>query len=216
MSNYNNQNNFFNFNNYDNSNNQFQNFPHDNLFNRKLTDFPGFNLSKQNNKNIDYQQQFRDEKNKERSINQSLIRFTKNYGNKIKSNQNNGTNLYENGEVFIDEYINLIKEKHKDYNSYEDYKQQEGIYNFSTCPFCGEPAFFKIERVTCINKCFMTSVCKNTFDKNYTLDNFMEQYKDYYSKHQNCKSDLLTLYVDNESKCAEFLCFKCEKDYISF
>ena len=77
-------------------------------------------------------------------------------------------------------------------------------------------AIYKFERVLCINKCFVTAVPENTFDKNYTLDNFMEQYKEYYSKHLNCADDLMTLYVDKESKCAEFLCYKCEKHYLDF
>ena len=42
----------------------------------------------------------------------------------------------------------------------------------------------------------------------------MEQYKEFYSLHLNCKSDLMTLYVDKESKTAEFLCCKCQQDYI--
>ena len=42
----------------------------------------------------------------------------------------------------------------------------------------------------------------------------MEQYKEFYSKHLNCKADLMTLYVDKEGKCAMFLCCKCQQDYI--
>lgn len=228
MSNYNNQNNIF-FNNNNDSNNQNQLFPHENLFNKKITDFPGFNSNYQNNiykmnninnrkynMNNDYEKQYKEENYKQHAINQSLLRFTKNYENKIKSSQSSWNNLSENDDVFIDEYINKIKGMYKDSYNYEDFKQRNGYYNFSRCPFCQNPAFFKFERVTCINKCFMTAVCKNSFDQDYTLDNFMEQYQDYYSKHLNCDRSLLTLYVDNESKCAEFLCLKCEKEYISF
>ena len=93
---------------------------------------------------------------------------------------------------------------------------KNGEFNFSQCPFCDNPVIYKLERVLCINKCFITAVPEETFDKNYTLSNFMEQYKEYYSKHLKCKSDLMTLYVDKESKCAEFLCYKCEKNYIDF
>ena len=230
MSNYNNQNNFFfNNNNNNNSNDQNQFLPHENLFNKKLTDFPGFKLDSQNNygklnkfnnkkynMDNDYEKQYKDQFYKQIANNQSLLRFTKNYEDKIKSSQSNWSNITENGEVFIDEYTNKIKEIYKDSNNYEDFKLRNGYYNFSRCPFCENPAFFAFERVTCINKCFMTAVCKNSFDQNYTLDNFIEQYQDYYSKHQNCDRSLLTLYVDSESKCSEFLCLKCEKEYISF
>ena len=229
MSNFNNQNNFF-FNNNNNSNDhQNQIFPHKNLFNEKITDYPGFNFNYQhnydklnnlNNKkynmDIDYEKQYKEQRYRQMAINQSNMRFKNNYENKIKKSQSNWSNLTENGEVFIDEYINRIKEIHKDSNNYEAFKQRNEYFNFSSCPFCKGPAFFKFERVTCINKCFMTAVCKDSFDENYTLDNFMEQYQDYYLKHRDCGSSLLTLYVDKESKCAEFLCLKCEKEYISF
>jgi len=240
MSNFNYQNNIF-FNN--NSNDQSQMLPHENLFNKKITDYPEFNFNNQNNNNNnnnyynynynnynkinniyndkrdmynDYEKQYKEQNYKQMQINQSRLRFNQNYGNKIKNSQKSGINLNENGDVFIDEYIKKIKELYKDSNNYEEFKQGRGYYNFSRCPFCKGPAFYEFERVTCINKCFMTSVCKNTFDQNYTLDNFIEQYQDYYSKHQNCDRNLLTLYVDNESKCAEFLCYKCEKEYINF
>jgi hypothetical protein len=228
MSNYNNQNTFF-FNNNNNSNEQNQLFPHENLFNKKITDFHGFKYNCQNNydklKNlnnkkynmdIDYEKQYKEQHYRQMAINQSNMRFKNIYENKIKNSQSDWSNLNENGEVFIDEYIDNIREMHKDSNNYEAFKQRNEFFNFSSCPFCKGPAFFSFERVTCINKCFMTAVCKDSFDKNYTLDNFMEQYQDYYSKHQNCDRSLLTLYVDKESKCAEFLCLKCEKEYISF
>ena len=228
MSNYNNQNTFF-FNNNNNSNEQNQLFPHENLFNKKIADSPGFKYNYQNNydklKNlnnkkynmdIDYEKQYKEQHYRQMAINQSNMRFKNIYENKIKNSQSDWSNLNENGEVFIDEYIDNIREMHKDSNNYEAFKQRNEFFNFSSCPFCKGPAFFSFERVTCINKCFMTAVCKDSFDKNYTLDNFMEQYQDYYSKHQNCDRSLLTLYVDKESKCAEFLCLKCEKEYISF
>ena len=42
----------------------------------------------------------------------------------------------------------------------------------------------------------------------------MEQYKEYYSKHFNCKDNLITLYIDNDSKCAEFIYKKKKKPNI--
>ena len=163
------------------------------------------------------------QKMKEEQYNEILktkkrTRFMQIYQKKINDNNNN-LNFNANNEkeeVFIDDYLKLIKEMYQDKNNYFNYIAQRGFYNFSQCPFCGEPAVFIFERVLCINKCFVTSVANDTFSENYTLDNFMEQYKEYYSKHLNCGGELMTLYVDNESKCAEFLCYKCEKNVINF
>ena len=232
MSNFNSPNNNFNFNN-NSDNAKFQFITHENLFNKNLNNIPQFNFEEpknfQINQNIhynfnkkmepDYSKRFKDEKFKEISSNQRNIRFMKNYENKIKEIQNN-KNIFDNNsnneEIFIDEYIRQIKELYKDRNNYYNYIQQNGFYNFSKCPFCGGPAIYAFERVLCIDRCFMTTVANNTFDESYTLDNFIEQYKDYYSNHLNCKENLMTLYVDKESKCAEFLCFKCERNYINF
>jgi len=164
----------------------------------------------------DYIKREKEEKYKELIKSQKNKRFTLIYKNKIKENNNTNNNSNNKEEVFIDDYIKLIKELYQDKINYFNYIAQRGFYNFSTCPFCGEPAFYIIERVSCINKCFITSVADDVFDQNYTLDNFMEQYKEYYSKHLNCKDDLMTLYVDKDSKCAEFLCYKCEKNFIDF
>ena len=162
-------------------------------------------------------QKMKEEKYKEILKTQKNTRFIQLYRKQINDNKNN-LNLNTNNskeEVFIDDYIKLVKEMYQDKNNYFNYRAQRGFYNFSQCPFCGDPAVFIFERVLCINKCFITSVANDTFNENYTLDNFMEQYKEYYSKHLNCGGDLMTLYVDNESKCAEFLCCKCEKNYIN-
>ena len=171
------------------------------------------------NKNIqNVFQKMKEEKYNEIIKTQKHTRFMHIYKKKINENNNNlniNTNN-TNEEVFIDDYIKLIKEMYQDKNNYFNFIAQRGFYNFSQCPFCGEPAIFILERVLCINKCFVTSVANDTFNENYTLDNFMEQYKEYYSKHLKCGGDLMTLYVDNESKCAEFLCYKCEKNVINF
>ena len=220
-------NNIENFNN--NSNNQFQFVTHENLFNSNIASLPNYNFkitnnfqapsftqllnNKQINMNEDYNKSYKEEKYKELINNQKKLRFIKNYGNKIK-NQKYSEN--DNKYVFIDEYIKKIKEIYEDKDSYYDYINRNGFYIFSQCPFCGAPAVYILERILCINKCFITTVSEDTFNQNYTLSNFIEQYKDYYSKHLNCKSELITLYVDMESKCAEFLCMGCQKDYLNF
>ena len=166
-----------------------------------------------NNDNQDYFQKMKEEKCNEIIKTQKNTRFLQIYLKKI--NDNNIINKpKKDEEVFIDDYIKLVKEKFEDMNDYFNFKMERGFYNFSKCPFCGDPAVFIFQKVFCINKCFVTSVSDYTFDENYTLDNFMEQYKEFYSLHLNCKSDLMTLYVDKESKIAEFLCCKCQQDYI--
>ena len=172
-----------------------------------------YNSNYYNNEDEDYLKKMKEEKYKEIIKSQKKNRFIKIYKNKIKENNSINNN---NVEVFFDDYIKLIKELYQDKINYFNYISQMGFFNFSTCPFCGEPAFFIIERVLCINKCFITSVADDVFDEDYTLDNFIEQYKEYYSKHLNCKDDLMTLYIDKESKCAEFLCNKCERNFIDF
>ena len=223
--NLNNNNNNNNINNV--NNNQYQFVTHENLFNSNITSLPPFNFQIQNNyqqtiflnnknkfnREENFNKSYKEEKYKDLINSQKKLRFIKNYGNKIKE-MNYTKN--DNNDVFIDEYIMKIKEIYQDKDSYYDYINRNGFYNFSECPFCGAPAIFIFGKILCINKCFMTTVSDDTFDQNYTLSNFIEQYKDYYSKHLNCKSDLITLYVDMESKCAEFLCSKCQIDYLNF
>ena len=228
-------NNFFLYNNNNNINNnnlksmKYQLVTHDNLFNSNIKSLPQFNFQINNSepnhffnkRNIlsedeDYNK-YKEEKHKEIMNNQKKQRFLQNFRKKIEEFKNNKANypIDDNSEVFIDDYIKKIKEIYQDQYSYYDYIEENGSYNFSQCPFCRYPAVFILDRVLCINKCFMTNVGKNSFDNNYTLSNFIEQYKDYYSNHLNCKSDLTTLYIDMESKCAEFLCLKCQKNYLN-
>ena len=148
----------------------------------------------------------------------NVEKFWKKMENESKKTERPVEDGAKDGETTesIMDYINKVKENYQDLNNYYNFVEQNGEFNFSQCPFCDNPVIYKLERVLCINKCFITAVPEETFDKNYTLSNFMEQYKEYYSKHLKCKSDLMTLYVDKESKCAEFLCYKCEKNYIDF
>ena len=171
-----------------------------------------------NNNELDSYKKMKEEKYNEIIKTQKNNRFIHIYLQKINSNNNNNNinNNEPKGEVFIDDYIKLIKEIYQDKNNYFNYISQKGFYNFSNCPFCKGPAFFILERVLCINKCFMTTVADDSFDENYTLDNFIEQYKEYYLKHLKCGDNLMTLYVDKEAKCAEFICYKCEKDFTNF
>ena len=233
--NYNNNNNntfFFNNNIFDNNNyspSQFNN--HNNIFNSNISNLPSYNfeiptnfqsspqyytnINKNKNINkeeIEYKLLYKEEKTKELINNQKKLRFIQNYQNKFKDIKNTNIDLNNNNEVFIDDYIKKVKAIHKDKNEYDNFVIENGFYNFSNCPFCGGPTLFFFERVLCLNKCFMTAVPNDTFDKNYTLDNFMEQYKNYYSQHLDCKGDLITLYIDKESKIAEFLCSICERD----
>ena len=196
-----------------------------NYINIKITKSPDsiFNLPDKNvnRRNFfeekDYKNSYKEEKYLEFKKNQKKIRFQQNYGNKIKDSQNYKDKFSDNGEVFIDDYINRIKEIYTDRDSYYALIEQNGPYNFSQCPFCNAPCVFYLDKILCINKCFMTTVGSNTFNENYTLSNFMEQYKNYYyPNHLNCKADLITLYVDKESKCAEFLCSKCQSHYLNF
>ena len=175
-----------------------------------------FNTGKKlnfSNDNQNYFQKMKEEKYNEIIKTQKNARFMQIYLKKI--NDSNIINKPKKEEdIFVDDYIKLVKEKYEDINNYYNFIVQRGFYNFSICPFCGDPAVFNFQKVLCINKCFVTNVADDTFDENYTLDNFMEQYKEFYSKHLNCKADLMTLYVDKEGKCAMFLCCKCQQDYI--
>ena len=206
---------------------KYQFMTHDNLFNSNMKSLnfqmnnsePLHNLNKRNilfEEEEDYNK-YRNQKHKEIMNNQKKQRFIKIFGKKIDEFKNKEDNypIDDNSEVFIDDYIKKIKEIYQDQYNYYNYVEENGPYNFSQCPFCKCPAVFILDRVLCINKCFMTNVAQNSFDNNYTLSNFIEQYKNYYSNHLNCKSDLTTLYIDMESKCAEFLCLKCQKNYLN-
>ena len=232
MSNNNNQ--FSNFNLNNNNINNFNTFnwpqqhvPYDNLFNVDIKILPNLSakyrdndkkLPKRNlfNEQKDYKKEYKEERYIEITKNQKKIRFLQNFGNKIKVMEN-CKDINYNGEVFIDDYINKVKEVYQDKDSFYDFVEKNGAYNFSQCPFCKGPCVYILEKILCINKCFMTTVGSNTFNDNYTLSNFMEQYKNYYyPNHLKCKADLITLYVDIESKCAEFLCSNCENHYLNF
>jgi hypothetical protein len=221
----------YNYNNNLNDNNvsPFQSNRQDNVFNSNISNLPSFKFEipsnfqssqYQNNPNNkinknekEYAQLYKEEKAKELMNSQKKQRFMQNYENKIKDAKNTFIDSNNNNsEVFIDDYIRKIKDIHKDKNDYENFVHEKGFYNFSTCPFCRGPVIFFFERVFCLNKCFMTAVPSDTFDENYTLDNFMEQYQTYYLNHLSCKEDLITLYIDKESKIAEFLCSKCERN----
>ena len=212
----------YHINNIDYTNNNFSNFNsiENNLSpNPPINQFQFFTEKKSfyNNNDTDSFQKMKEEKFEEIRKTQKNNRFNQIYSKKIKNNINTINNVNQNNpqeEIFIDDYIKLIKEIRQDRYNYLNYIGQRGYYNFSICPFCGEPVVYILERVLCINKCFRTTVPDGSFDKNYTLDNFMEQYKEYYSKHFNCRDNLITLYIDNDSKCAEFICNKCEKPNI--
>lgn len=168
------------------------------------------------NKNIfDYNKSYKEEKSKELLDNQKNNRFMQNYENKIKNSVNINNNINSNDnkeEVFLTEYIKKIKQIYQNRTEYDNFIADNGYFKFSHCPFCQKPSIFYLDRVQCIDNCFKTAVPSDTFSYNYTLDNFIEQYETYYFKHINCKADLITLYIDNESKTAEFLCSKCEKN----
>ena len=224
-------NNFNNFNLNNNNNNnsnpfdgQQQPFTNKKLINIKLTNTSdnfdlGKNRKKFFNEEKDYPKSYKEEKYLEITKNQKKYRFQQNFGKKIKESQNyKDKYANNNGEVFIDDYINKVKEIYQDKDSYYAFIEQNGAYNFAQCPFCHDPCVFYLDNILCIGKkCFRTTVGSKTFNENYTLSNFMEQYWNYYSpNHLKCNADLITLYVDMESKCAEFLCSKCQSHYLNF
>jgi len=213
-------NNPFNNNNFNNSNipNNSNVMNHlnfnSNISNNIRSSLNNNNYSKINKNNFDYNKSYKKEKDKELLNNQKHIRFNQNYENKIKDNANNNNNINSNNneEVFLSDYIEKIKQIYQDRTEYDSFISDKGYYNFSHCPFCHKPSIFYIDRVQCIDNCFKTALPSDTFSPNYTLDNFIEQYEEYYTKHLDCHADLITLYIDNESKTAEFLCSKCERN----
>ena len=206
MNNSHNNNNYIINNNNNDIPNQYEQYQINPLFNSNENQNEFYTEKKinfKNGSNDDIYQKMKEDKINQIIQSQKNKRFMNIYLKKINKNNNINIELKDknniNEDIFIDEYINKVKENYQDLNNYYNFIEQNGEYNFSQCPFCDNPVIYKLERVLCINKCFITAVPEDTFDKNYTLSNFMEQYKEYYSKHLKCKSDLMTLYVDKES-----------------
>ena len=139
---------------------------------------------------------------------QKYLRVQLIYNNRLKNSNIDVNNL--NNDFLIEDYINKIKKLYEN-GTYNAYIAKNNYYNFSICRFCKAPVVFKCEKVLCVNKCFETTVANNSFDENYSLDNFMEQYYNYYLRHINCgDKNLVTIYVEKSTGSAEFLCNKCE------
>ena len=139
---------------------------------------------------------------------QKYLRVQLIYNNRLKNSNLNTNNL--NNDFLIEDYINKIKKLYEN-GTYNAYIANNNYYNFSTCRFCKAPVVFKCEKVICVNKCFETTVANNSFNENYSLDNFMEQYYNYYLHHINCgDKNLITIYIEKATGSAEFLCNKCE------
>ena len=139
---------------------------------------------------------------------QKILRVQLIYNNRLKNSKLDVSDL--NKDFLIEDYINKIKNLYEN-GTYNAYIANNNYYNFSICRFCKAPVVFKCEKVFCVNKCFETTVANNSFNENYSLDNFMEQYYNYYLRHINCgDKNLTTLYVEKATGSAEFLCNKCE------
>lgn len=126
--------------------------------------------------------------------------------------QNQNININSlNDDYFINDYISKIREYYEGFE-YNNYVQSNGYFNFSTCPFCKYPVVNKFNRVFCINKCFETFVPENAFNVDFSLDNFVEQYYNFYLQHINCgDKNFQTIFIDNNCKAANFNCNKCSK-----
>lgn len=195
------------------------NIPQSSLFSQKYID----------NEN-DWSQKFTTQ-SKEIIDRQKQARFNHNFAHKLKIFKLNKTNTKNNinepnnknllnfsDNVFINDYVKKIfdiyNNKEKEPYEYKIYVEENGVYNFSFCPFCKYPAVYYLGRVFCINGCFFTYVPINIFNENFTLSNFIEQYRNYSSLHINCHTDLCTIFSDDNSKGAYFICPKCEKEFL--
>ena len=133
---------------------------------------------------------------------QKYLRVQLIYNNRLKNSKLDVSDL--NKDFLIEDYINKIKNLYEN-GTYNAYIAKNNYYNFSICRFCKAPVVFKCEKVLCVNKCFETTVANNSFNENYSLDNFMEQYYNYYLRHINCgDKNLTTLYVEiGRASCRE-------------
>lgn len=78
--------------------------------------------------------------------------------------------------------------------------------DISFCPHCFYPVMLVGNHILCLNSCFQFSISPDTFDENFTLNNFMDIYNHTYKAHKYCNSQLnLVVFVDDLS----FVCDKC-------
>ncbi len=103
-------------------------------------------------------------------------------------------------------------------------------YLFSFCFNCQNPVVACDDKVICINFTIFNHfyfICKNDngcykldietdeFNDNYTLDKFLDEYREFSSDHLLCNGDIIPIYVDNEAENAFFLCTKCDQEMLS-
>lgn len=175
-----------------------------------------------------FKSEIKKEREKEFRTKKKEYIFKKNYGKKIelfsKSNQftNNkskhgaiGLIKNKSKDNSLNEYISNIKNKYKE-NPLEfesiNITNNKEHYKFSFCFICHYPVIVYEDKVICSNDCFKFDVKTSTFNDDYTLDNFVEEYYDFCQEHLLCNGDVKLLSIDYDEKTAIFKCDICDKE----
>ena len=121
----------------------------------------------------------------------------------------------ETGDIFLDDFLdkifNIFQEDVFDYDAlYRD--NNEKYYLYALCPICNYPTIAKNDKIICSNGCYMFDFETQFINKNYTLEQFLEHYNNYYLNHMSPDCYVFPLFFDFMTKRALFACRKCNKN----
>ena len=147
----------------------------------------------------------------------------KKINNFIESNQStycksSSHSLLKSKNISLDKYIGQIKNQYKENPIFfESINKGNNKYHylFSFCFNCQNPVVAYDDKVVCINGCYKLDVETEQFNDNYTLDKFLDEFREFSSDHLLCNGDIIPVYIDKEAEYTFFLCTKCDQEILS-
>jgi hypothetical protein len=123
-------------------------------------------------------------------------------------NNNNINNQQQNYDEIT---LNLCIEKIlKLFSDDIDLYNLESLNNnhLSLCPICSFPLIAFNNVVVCVRGCIKLDIKTNKFNENYTLENFVDDYKSILRTHPYCGGNVTFLDFEDENRL-EIYCSKC-------
>lgn len=123
----------------------------------------------------------------------------------------NNNNINQQQQNYDEITLNLCIEKIlKLFSDDIDLYNLESLNNnhLSLCPICSFPLIAFNNVVVCVRGCIKLDIKTNKFNENYTLENFVDDYKSILRTHPYCGGNVTFLDFEDENRL-EIYCSKC-------
>ena len=117
----------------------------------------------------------------------------------------------------LDQYIEELKQKYEEdpiFFECMDKSYNEYYYKYSFCPFCHCLCFAYMDKVACVNKCFIMDILTEEFSEKFEVDNFLDCYENFHDMHFDCNGEIIPIYINHKKKSVYFICTGCDGEIL--